>query len=133
MVDWSKTAPKRKQKRPADHAGDFDDKVGRPSHAQSTALFCMHSTKQILLSWCSKPTRMQMCLARAWNVPAVWRHISVSNIYLYIREGDKVIGTCLHNHIPLNQFYYTERGYMSYTIIALTLRTGKLRIELYFT
>ena len=26
-MDWSKTAPKRKQKRPADHAGDFDDKV----------------------------------------------------------------------------------------------------------
>ena len=28
IVDWSKTAPKRKQKRPADSAGDFDDKVG---------------------------------------------------------------------------------------------------------
>jgi hypothetical protein len=27
IVDWSKTAPKRKQKRPADSAGDFDDKV----------------------------------------------------------------------------------------------------------
>ena len=27
IVDWSKTAPKRKQKRPADDAGDFDDKV----------------------------------------------------------------------------------------------------------
>ena len=27
IVDWSKTAPKRKFKRPADTAGDFDDKV----------------------------------------------------------------------------------------------------------
>ena len=27
IVDWSKTAPKRKYKRPADTAGDFDDKV----------------------------------------------------------------------------------------------------------
>lgn len=27
IVDWSKTAPKRTQKRPADSAGDFDDKV----------------------------------------------------------------------------------------------------------
>lgn len=27
VVDWSKTAPKRKQKRPADSSGDFDDKV----------------------------------------------------------------------------------------------------------
>ena len=29
IVDWSKTAPKRTQKRPADSAGDFDDKVWR--------------------------------------------------------------------------------------------------------
>ena len=27
IVDWSKSAPKRKFKRPADTAGDFDDKV----------------------------------------------------------------------------------------------------------
>ena len=27
IVDWSRTAPKRKSKRPADTAGDFDDKV----------------------------------------------------------------------------------------------------------
>ena len=27
VVDWSKTAPRRKQKRPADDAGDFDDQV----------------------------------------------------------------------------------------------------------
>ena len=27
IVDWSRTAPKRKSERPADTAGDFDDKV----------------------------------------------------------------------------------------------------------
>lgn len=27
FVDWSKSAPKRHQKRPADQAGDFDDQV----------------------------------------------------------------------------------------------------------
>jgi mannan endo-1,4-beta-mannosidase len=30
FVDWSRSAPKRKQKRPADQAGDFDDQA-RPA------------------------------------------------------------------------------------------------------
>ncbi len=33
IVDWSKTAPKRKFKRPADTAGDFDDKVRHEQQA----------------------------------------------------------------------------------------------------
>ena len=37
IVDWSKTAPKRKYKRPADTAGDFDDKVRQKQEARATA------------------------------------------------------------------------------------------------
>lgn len=42
IVDWSKTAPKRKQKRPADSAGDFDDKV-RPRRMHDSYIVASYS------------------------------------------------------------------------------------------
>ena len=52
IVDWSKTAPKRKFKRPADTAGDFDDKVSplstlkRGAHGRRQCeACCMHLCK----------------------------------------------------------------------------------------